>query len=66
MSEDFEKVIKVFDSCENQKHFATAKQMLANFFNKYDNDFDYLSKGYTLRKIQQTIDDCLARISQNA
>ena len=62
MTEDFEKVVQVFDSCENYKHFATAKQMLANFFNKYNSDFDYLSKEYTMQKIQQTIDDCLARI----
>ena len=62
MITDFEKVKRVFESCENYSQFNIAKNMLVIFFEKYNEEFDSLSKQKTMSQIQQIMDDCVARL----
>lgn len=61
MIADFEKVKRVFESCENYSQFDVAKNMLTCFFEKYQAEFDSLSRQRTMTQIQQVMDDCVAR-----
>ena len=61
MIADFEKIKRVFESCENYSQFNIAKNMLTIFFEKYKEEFDSLSKQRTITQIQQVMDDCVAR-----
>ena len=61
MITDFDKVQRVFESCENFQQFDIAKNMLACYFEKYQAEFDSLSRQRTMTHIQHIMDDCVAR-----
>jgi len=62
MSEHFQYVITVFESCENAQQVNTAKQLAANFFDKYKTEFDSITRAHTAQKFEQAMNDAYARI----
>lgn len=61
MSDDFEKVLRVFDSCKTHGQLSTAKQYAACFFEKYKSEFDSISKAHAAERIRRSMDDTIAR-----
>ena len=61
MITDFDKVLRVFESCENHQQFDIAKNLLSCFFEKHRDQFDSVSRQKTLCHIQAVMDDCVAR-----
>ena len=64
MSEHFQYVITVFDSCVTAQQVSTAKQLAANFFDKYKTEFDSVSRAHTAKKFEQAMNDAYARIQK--
>jgi len=64
MITDFDKVRRVFESCENYSQFDIAKNMLTCYFEKYQSEFDSISRQQTMTQVQQIMNDCVARFKQ--
>lgn len=62
ITEDFEYVLGVFESCKTAQQVSTAKQLAANFFEKYKSEFDSISRAHTSKKFEQAMNDAYARI----
>jgi len=63
MTEDFQWVLDVFDSCETHGQLETAKRLAQCFFIKYRTEFDEHSRTHTMRQFTEAMDDCIYRIS---
>jgi len=59
---DFEKLLAVFDSCKTEQQMKIAKRMTYNFFEKYKQEFDSISRQNTADQIKSAMDECSARI----
>ena len=61
MTEEFEKVLRVFNSCKTHSQLSTAKQYATCFFEKYKSEFDSISKAHAAEQIRRALDDTIAR-----
>ena len=64
MTRDFEKVIRVFESCTTYRQFDMAKNYAECFFNKYHAEFDTVSRAHTQKHFTTAMNETIARISK--